>query len=125
MLFDSWAGVLAPNLFRAHVIAPAVRIVATLRTQFPHVPVIGFPRLGGLLLAEYAAATGVRGLGLDTTVDPAIASKLVPGPVALQGNLDPLALEAGGTPMRDAAQNILAAMRGRPFVFNLGNGIVP
>jgi uroporphyrinogen decarboxylase len=45
--------------------------------------------------------------------------------VALQGNLDPLALEAGGAAMRAATQTILAAMRGRPFVFNLGHGIVP
>jgi uroporphyrinogen decarboxylase len=125
MLFDSWAGVLPPNLFRTYVISPAVRIVAALRARFPNVPVIGFPRLAGLLIAEYAAATGVQGLGLDTTVDAAIASKLVPGPVALQGNLDPLALEAGGAGMREAVAEILAAMRGRPFVFNLGHGIVP
>ena len=125
MLFDSWAGVLPPALFRAHVIDPAARIVGALRDRYPDVPVIGFPRLGGLLIAEYALATGVQGLALDTTVDPALASRLIPGPVALQGNLDPLALEAGGAPMIEAARNILAAMRGRPFVFNLGHGIVP
>jgi len=125
MLFDSWAGVLAPSPFRAHVIAPATRIVAALRARFPDVPVIGFPRLAGLSIGAYASATGVQGLGLDTTADPALASRLVPAPVALQGNLDPLALEAGGAAMRDATQAILAAMRGRPFVFNLGHGIVP
>jgi uroporphyrinogen decarboxylase len=125
MLFDSWAGVLPPLLFAAHVIEPARRIVAALRERYPHVPVIGFPRLGGLSIAEYARTTGVQGLGLDTTVDPALASRLVPGPVALQGNLDPLAVEAGGPAMREAARKILAAMRGRPFVFNLGHGIVP
>jgi uroporphyrinogen decarboxylase len=125
MLFDSWAGVLPPLLFRAHVTEPARRIVAALRALFPSVPVIGFPRLAGLLAGDYAKATGVQGLGLDTTVDPAIASRLVPGPVALQGNLDPLALEAGGGAMRAATENILTAMRGRPFVFNLGHGIVP
>jgi len=125
MLFDSWAGVLAPALFAAHVIAPAARITAALREKYPTVPVIGFPRLGGLSIGAYAAATGVQGLGLDTTVDPVLASRLVPGKVALQGNLDPLALEAGGAAMRAATQTILAAMRGRPFVFNLGHGIVP
>ena len=125
MLFDSWAGVLPPALFRAHVIEPARRITAALRERFPHVPVIGFPRLGGLSIAAYARATGVQGLGLDTTVDPVLASRLVPAPVALQGNLDPLALEAGGAAMRSATAEILAAMHGRPFVFNLGHGIVP
>ena len=125
MLFDSWAGVLPPSLFRDYVIAPAIRIVAILREKHPGVPVIGFPRLGGLLIGEYARRTGVQGLGMDTTVDPALATALVPANVALQGNLDPLALEAGGAPMLQATRAILAAMQGRPFVFNLGHGIVP
>jgi len=125
MLFDSWAGVLPPALFRAHVIAPAAAIVAALRDSHPHVPVIGFPRLGGLLIGEYARDTGVRGLGIDTTVDPLLAAALVPDDVALQGNLDPLALEAGSVALEDGSHALLAAMQGRPFVFNLGHGIVP
>lgn len=125
MLFDSWAGVLPPSQFRAHVIEPAARIVAALAEQCPGVPVIGFPRLAGTLLGEYAARTGVNGLGLDTTVDPVLATAQVSPAVALQGNLDPLALEAGGAPMRAATAAILSAMRGRPFIFNLGHGIVP
>jgi uroporphyrinogen decarboxylase len=125
MLFDSWAGVLPPSLFRAHVITPARRIVAALRAAHPEVPVIGFPRLAGLLIGEYARTTGAQGIGLDTTVDPLLATALVPGPVALQGNLDPLALEAGGPPMAAATESILTAMQGRPFIFNLGHGIVP
>ncbi len=125
MLFDSWAGVLPPSLFRAYVIAPAIRITAELRLRYPHVPVIGFPRMGGLLIGEYATQTGVQGLGLDTTVDPDLAAALVPLHVALQGNLDPLALDAGGKPMLDGAHTILNAMRGRPFIFNLGHGIIP
>jgi uroporphyrinogen decarboxylase len=125
MLFDSWAGVLPPLLFSEHVIAPAARITAALRERFPAVPVIGFPRLGGLSIGEYARVSGVQGLALDTTVDPVLASRLVPAPIALQGNLDPLAVEAGGPGMREATGKILAAMRGRPFVFNLGHGIVP
>lgn len=125
MLFDSWAGVLPPALFRAHVIAPAAAIVAALRESHPKVPVIGFPRLGGLLIGEYARETGVRGLGIDTTVDPLLAAALVPDDVALQGNLDPLALEAGSVALEDGTHALLAAMQGRPFVFNLGHGIVP
>jgi uroporphyrinogen decarboxylase len=45
--------------------------------------------------------------------------------MALQGNLDPLALVAGGAALEAEARSILAAMRGRPYVFNLGHGIVP
>jgi uroporphyrinogen decarboxylase len=125
MLFDSWAGLLPPSHFRPYVIAPAKRIVAALRARHPEVPVIGFPRLAGLSLGAYAQVTEVQGLGLDTAVDPFLADGLVPPPVALQGNLDPLALLAGGGAMATAAGEILTAMQGRPFIFNLGHGILP
>jgi uroporphyrinogen decarboxylase len=125
MLFDSWAGVLSPDLFRAHVVAPTRRIVSALRARFPHLPVIGFPRLAGMLLGEYARETGVQAAAMDTGMDPALAASQVPGSVALQGNLDPLAVVAGGAAMTVAAGAVLQAMRGRPFLFNLGHGIVP
>jgi uroporphyrinogen decarboxylase len=45
--------------------------------------------------------------------------------MALQGNLDPQSVVAGGPAMEEEAKAILAAMKGRPFIFNLGHGIVP
>ena len=125
MLFDSWAGVLAPSLFRRHVIAPTAHIVAAVRARHPEVPVIGFARQAGLMLAEFAGSTGVQGVGVDTSTDLAVAVREVPARVAIQGNLDPLALVAGGAAMLREIDAILAAMRGRPFIFNLGHGIVP
>ncbi|HQT76171.1 MAG TPA: uroporphyrinogen decarboxylase [Rhodopila sp.] len=124
MLFDSWAGVLSSAQFRAHVIAPATRIVAALKQRHPTVPVIGFPRLAGLMVGAYAA-TGVNGIGIDTGSDIGAAAAMLPAHVAVQGNLDPLALVAGGEAMRAETAGILQAMRGRPFIFNLGHGIVP
>lgn len=125
MLFDSWAGILPPEQFRRFVIEPAARIAAALKSRFPEVPVIGFPRLAGLMLEAYARETQVHAVGLDTSADPSAASALIPPPIAVQGNLDPLALVAGGQAMERATARILEAMRGRPFVFNLGHGIVP
>jgi uroporphyrinogen decarboxylase len=124
MLFDSWAGVLAPSLFRAHCVMPAARIVSALKTRHPEVPVIGFPRLAGVMTRDYGA-TGVDAVGVDTGSDIAIVASMLPTDVAVQGNLDPLALVAGGSAMADEATAILDAMRGRPFVFNLGHGVVP
>ena len=125
MLFDSWAGVLSPAQFRAHVIAPTVAIVAALRGKFPDVKIIGFPRLAGMLFGEYATATGVDAVGMDTATDPTIAAAQMPAHTALQGNLDPMALLAGGAALRRETDTILDAMRHRPFIFNLGHGIVP
>jgi uroporphyrinogen decarboxylase len=127
MLFDSWAGVLSPSLFRRHVIAPARRIVAALRQRHPAVPVIGFPRLAATLAADYAADTGVNAVGLDTGADLLRLHGLLPAGVAVQGTLDPLALVAGNEPLRAETAAVLDVMRGsgRPFIFNLGHGIVP
>lgn len=125
MLFDSWAGILSPALFRAHVIAPTRRIVTSLKTRFPSIPVIGFPRLAGLMLGAYADATCVDAVGVDTATDIAVASDVVRLPLALQGNLDPLALLAGAEVLASGVGAILAAIRNRPFVFNLGHGVLP
>ena len=121
MLFDSWAGVLPPNLFARYVTAPTARIVRALRDQHPGLRIIGFPRLAGLLAEPYAAATGVDAVALDTGAD---LTRVHPG-AATQGNLDPMALVAGGPALDAAADAILAAVRGRPHIFNLGHGIVP
>ena len=125
MLFDSWAGVLASSQFRRYVIEPTRQIVSILRERFPDVPVIGFPRMAGPSVEAYAHETGVSAVGLDTAMDLTRAVPLLPSTVAAQGNLDPLVLVAGGDAMAAETQAILAAMRGRPFIFNLGHGIVP
>jgi uroporphyrinogen decarboxylase len=125
MLFDTWAGILPPSQFRTHVERPVREIVAALRGNYPDVPVIGFPRLAGMLLGEYAADTKVQAIGMDTATDPVAVIDRVPSGVTLQGNLDPLAVVTGGAAMQAETNAILHAMRGRPFVFNLGHGIVP
>jgi uroporphyrinogen decarboxylase len=125
MLFDSWAGVLSPPLFRRFVIEPTRRIVASLRALHPATPVIGFPRLAGVQVGSYARETGVDAVALDTGTDLRVAQQLLPERIATQGNLDPLALVGGGEALRAEAQTVLAAVRGRPHIFNLGHGIVP
>ena len=125
MLFDSWSGVLSPSLFRTLVIAPTARIVAALRTRRPGLPLIGFPRLAGVLVGEYATATGVDAVALDTGADLQLATALLPPNVASQGNLDPLAVVAGGPALQREVETVLAGAHGRPHIFNLGHGIVP
>jgi uroporphyrinogen decarboxylase len=123
-LFDSWAGSLSPSQFEKWVIAPTARLVAELKTRHPRVPIIGFPKGAGGKLKAYARETGVRAIGLDETVDPYWAAKELPGRLAIQGNLDPLALIAGGEPLRSAVDRILDAFADRPHIFNLGHGIL-
>ncbi len=124
-LFDSWAGSLSPAQFREWVIAPNAAIVAGLRARHPDTPIIGFPKGAGAKLVDYAEQTGVDALGLDETLDPVWADKVLPKGMPLQGNLDPLALEAGGATLDRAVDTILEALSGRPHIFNLGHGILP
>ena len=122
-LFDSWAGSLSPAQFEQWVIAPTARLVAALNERHPHVPVIGFPKGAGSKLAAYARYTGISALGLDETVDPLWAARELPDSLPVQGNVDPLALIAGGAELEAAVKRVLDAFAGRPHIFNLGHGI--
>jgi len=123
-LFDSWSGSLSPAQFERWVIAPTSRIVSALRKCFPEVPVIGFPKGAGGKLAAYTRETGVSAVGIDETVDPRWAAKELPEGLPVQGNLDPLALIAGGEALEGSVRSILDAFAGRPHIFNLGHGIL-
>jgi uroporphyrinogen decarboxylase len=124
-LFDSWAGSLAPAQFEEWVIAPTARIVTELRLRHPKVPIIGFPKGAGGKLKAYAQETGVSAIGLDETVDPLWAARELPAKLPVQGNLDPLALLAGGDVLASMVRRILDAFADRPLIFNLGHGILP
>jgi uroporphyrinogen decarboxylase len=124
-LFDSWAGSLSPAQFEDWVIAPNAKIVAALKARHPDTPIIGFPKGAGGKLPAYARQTGVDAVGVDETVDPVWANETLPKGMPVQGNLDPLALIAGGAALESAVQRILAAFADRPHIFNLGHGILP
>ena len=123
-LFDSWAGSLSPAQFEQWVIGPTARIVAALGDRHPDIPVIGFPKGAGGKLAAYARETGITAIGLDETVDPLWAAQELPEDLPVQGNLDPLALLAGGKAQADSVRRVLDAFGGRPHIFNLGHGIL-
>jgi uroporphyrinogen decarboxylase len=124
-LFDSWSGSLSPAQFERWVIAPTVRIITKLKAACPDAVVIGFPKGAGGKLPAYAREVGADAIGLDETVDPIWAHANLPEGLPVQGNLDPLALIAGGVELTDAIDHIIDALAERPHVFNLGHGILP
>ena len=125
-IFDSWAGGLPEQEFAEFVIAPNKRVVATVRKSVPNAKIIGFPRAATETGYEaYAAQTGVDAISIDTAGSMHWAVKKLGGQVALQGNLDPIALIAGGDPLNQAVDRIACATEGIPFIFNLGHGILP
>ena len=124
-IFESWAMNLDEVAFERQVIGPNRRIVQGVRERVPDAAIIGFPRGAAGLLGKYAEQTGVNTVGLDYSVPLSFAASTVPKTTAVQGNLDPLRLVAGGSQMLERAGEIVEAFAGRPHIFNLGHGIVP
>ncbi|MEM7701397.1 MAG: uroporphyrinogen decarboxylase [Pseudomonadota bacterium] len=122
-LFDSWAGSLAPDEFERWVIAPNSKITAAIKESHPDTPIIGFPKGSGAKLPAYARETGVDAVGLDETLDPHWAHASLPEGMPVQGNLDPLLVEAGGPALPERCKAIVEAFKDRPHIFNLGHGI--
>jgi len=125
-IFDSWSSGLPERAFERWVIEPTIKIVASVRTECPEAKVIGFPRATTLEgYKSFAARTGVDAVSIDTAAPIAWAAQSLGREVVVQGNLDPIALLAGGRTLEQAVDDILAATRATPFIFNLGHGILP
>jgi len=124
-IFDSWAGVLPPAEFERWCVAPISAISARVRAKAPDARIIAFPRGAGTQLAKFAPLSDVDAIGLDTAVEPKAAVAALPERLALQGNLDPLALVAGGPRLDAEIDRVLAGFALRAHIFNLGHGILP
>jgi uroporphyrinogen decarboxylase len=124
-IFDSWAGVLGEEEFRRWSITPCAAIVQRVRSAIPDARIIGFPKGAGLMLERYVAETVIDGIGIDWTVPLDFARDRLQLSVAVQGNLDPLLLIAGGSKLDEAVDVILEKLSGGRFIFNLGHGIRP
>ncbi len=124
-LFDTWAGVLGPEEFDRWCTKPAGEIVAGLRRRIPGACVIGFPRGAGTSLVNYVDSVPFDAIGLDWIIDRKFARDRIQPRRPVQGNLDPIALVAGGNALDREVDSVLASFSDRPFIFNLGHGILP
>jgi len=124
-IFDTWAGVLSGEDFDRWCITPVRRMVANVRKRRPDARIIGFPRGAGSSLPRYVDQTGVDAVGLDWMIDRTFAREQIQSRRTVQGNLDPLVLLAGGAALDRAVDDVLGAFAQKPFIFNLGHGILP
>src|SRR5262245_51148513 len=125
-IFDSWAGGLPEQQFLDWVVAPNKRVVDRVRNVHPEARVIGFPRAATQPgYQAYAAATKVDALSIDTATSMRWAASAFGRKLAIQGNLDPLALIVGGPTLEDSVDRILNDAAEIPLIFNLGHGVLP
>ncbi len=122
-LFDSWAGILDASQFQKWVLTPSRRIVQKLKERCPGIPAIGFPKGAGQMYLKYAQETGLSAVSLDSGVSPQWAAKFLLPEIAVQGNLDPVCLLAGGDALELEAERVLGNLSSGDFIFNLGHGI--
>ncbi len=123
-IFDTWAGVLPPEQFDRWCIEPTRKIVDGVRAQVPGAKVIGFPRGAGAMALPYAEITGIDALGIDWMFPRSLARDILQPRLPVQGNVDPLALLAGGAALDREIDDVMTLADG-PLIFNLGHGILP
>lgn len=123
-LFESHAGMLEGDQFEKWIIEPTFKICEYLKDFHADIPVIGFPRACGKLALDYALETRVDCIGLGYDVDLEWAVRELSPHLPLQGNLDPQLLLAGGSALAESLEKIYTALKGKPFIFNLGHGVI-
>lgn len=122
-IFDSWAGMLAPDDYRRYVL-PATRAIID-EVKSAGVPIILFgTHTSGMLDAIAEAGSDV--VGVDWRIELDRAWEIIGQDRAIQGNLDPIALFAPEDELKRHVDAILDRAAGRPgHIFNLGHGIIP
>jgi len=124
MLFDTWAGLLAPEDYRRFALEPARRVLEAVRAASPETPRIYYAGDAAGQL-EQCAGLGADVVGVDWRIDIAEAHRRLGGGVALQGNLDPGVLLGPPALIRERTARLLRAAPAAGHVFNLGHGILP
>jgi uroporphyrinogen decarboxylase len=124
-LFDTWAGVLPEQAFRRWCLEPIREIIANVHAEHPGIATVVFARGVGTNYALLAAESGADVIGIDAATPLDWARDSVQNRCVVQGNLDPVLLVAGGAALDAEIDRIIATLGRRPFVFNLGHGVLP
>lgn len=124
-IFDSWAGSLTGQDFHDFALEPARKITAAIKSRYPSVPVIAFPREAKENYIGFAKATGADCVAIDNSVSAEWVAKNVQVDGCVQGNLASSHMVTGGQALVDETRRIVRALSNGPHIFNLGHGITP
>ncbi len=125
MLFDSWAGSIPARFRKKFILDPTKKIVTHLRKQYPSIPIICFPKSIGEGIIEFVDVIEPNCIAVDQFTDIEFVHKSIPKNVVIQGNIDPICLVHGGKTLEKEVDYILNLVTDRPYIFNLGHGILP
>ena len=125
MLFDSWAGSVPASKREQIITKPHQAIISKLRDKGIDKPIISFPKGLADGLPGYCDSVDIQAVAVDHMTEISWVHKNIRSDIAIQGNLDPQCLVAGGDQMRREIDMIRDCLKDRAHIFNLGHGIVP
>jgi len=125
MLFDSWAGSIPSRFRNEFVYQPTKKITQTLRQRYPQIPIICLPKSIGEGIVEFVDIVQPNCVAVDHLTDIKFVHNSIPREIVIQGNIDPLCLVTGGNVLKKEVDYLLNIITDRPYIFNLGHGIVP
>jgi uroporphyrinogen decarboxylase len=121
-VFDSWVGALSPSDYKTFVLPYSQKVLTAAKNA--DVPVIHFGTNTATLLPLMKRAGGDV-IGLDWRIPLDDGWTVLGDNIAVQGNLDPVALFAPLPELKARVQDVLRRANGRPgHIFNLGHGIL-
>lgn len=123
-IFDSWAGIVAAEDYQDLVINPNKKIIEKVKSIYPEVKIICFPRMSGINYKNFCEQVNCDAIGVDQFTPISWISRNSKNKI-IQGNLDPLILQGNESLIKNAVDNIFYSMKGKNFIFNLGHGVVP
>jgi uroporphyrinogen decarboxylase len=122
-LFDSWAGLIKEKDLKEFCINPNKNIVSKIKKKYPNNPVICFPKGINKNINYFIKEVKPNGISIDHDID---LNKLdLTQNITFQGGLNPKFLLGSNKKMFKEAKRYLDFFKNRPYIFNLGHGILP
>ncbi|MBT6222378.1 MAG: uroporphyrinogen decarboxylase [Rhodobiaceae bacterium] len=123
-IFDTWSGVLNENDFNDWVIIPTHKIAQNIKTKYPHIKIIGFPKNCGYLYEDYIKKTSVDAVAVDPDLDMLYCKNTLQKLTVIQGNISPEVLRIGGDTMKKDIIKTLDTFGDYSFIMGLGHGVL-
>ena len=124
-IFDSHAGKGDDYIQRIFCIDPVKRIVDNVKKYSPSTPIIVFSKGINANIFYLTKIPGVNCISVDNNTNLNLIKNTIPNNICIQGNLDPVRLVVGSEQMLLETRYIKKIMKNKPFIFNLGHGILP
>jgi uroporphyrinogen decarboxylase len=122
-LFDSWAGLIEKNNLKEFCIKPNKNIVNKIKKNFPNNPIICFPKGINKNINNFIKEVKPHGISIDYDIN--LKKLNLNNDVVFQGGMNPKFLLGNNKRMFNEAKKYLNFFKNKPYIFNLGHGILP